>query len=238
MNYYHFNHKLVSDEQQSFVQQLLDCKTFNGSDRLLGCAKGRGTTWFLNTQAEFSVNSVLRHYYRGGLFGKFVKDRYWFNGNENTRAMKEFALLQQLHRWNLPVPRPIAVKITRQCCVYQADILLEKIDETQDLSQYLQTQSLTGEQYQQIGALIRQLHDHHVHHSDLNIHNILLDQQGKFWLIDFDKCRIQQGDGWKQANLDRLLRSFHKERQRLSIHFEVQDWKHLIAGYLQKTDTN
>lgn len=229
--YYYFNAQIVTDEKQSFVQQLLDCKDFSQSDRLLGSSKGRGTTWFLNTEQELGVNSVLRHYYRGGLFGKFVKDRYFFQSNEKTRAMQELRLLEQLYQWHLPVPRPIAIKIKRQCCFYQTDILLEKIADTRDLSQYLQTQRLTPAQYQQIGLLIRQLHDHQVHHSDLNIHNILIDSQGKFWLIDFDKCQIQQGNDWKQGNLDRLLRSFNKEKGRLEIRFEPADWQALIQGY-------
>lgn len=229
--YYHFNTRLVTPEQQAFVQQLLDCKDFSQSDRLLGSSKGRGTTWFLNTEQELGVNSVLRHYYRGGLFGKFVKDRYFFQSNEKTRAMQELRLLEQLYQWHLPVPRPIAIRVKRQCCFYQADILLEKIADTQDLSQYLQTQRLTPAQYQQIGQLIRQLHDHQVHHSDLNIHNILIDSQGKFWLIDFDKCQIQQGNDWKQGNLDRLLRSFNKEKGRLQIRFEQTDWQALAQGY-------
>ncbi|MDP0297898.1 3-deoxy-D-manno-octulosonic acid kinase [Glaesserella parasuis] len=230
--YYHFNTQLVADEKQSFVQQLLDCKDFSQSDRLLGSSKGRGTTWFLNTEKELGVNSVLRHYYRGGLFGKFVKDRYFFQSYEKTRAMQEFRLLAQLSQWQIPVPRPIAIRVKRQCCFYQADILLEKIADTQDLSQYLQTKSLTPAQYQQIGQLIRLLHDHQVHHSDLNIHNILIDHQGIFWLIDFDKCQIQQGNEWKQGNLDRLLRSFNKEKGRLSIHFYPQDWEILYQSYM------
>ena len=129
------------------------------------------------------------------------------------------------------MPRPIAIRVKRQCCFYQADILLEKIANTQDLSQYLQTARLTPTQYQQIGQLIRQLHDHQVHHSDLNIHNILIDTQSKFWLIDFDKCQIQLGNEWKQGNLDRLLRSFHKEQNRLQIQFEVNHWENLLKGY-------
>ncbi|QBQ63031.1 3-deoxy-D-manno-octulosonic acid kinase [Actinobacillus indolicus] len=229
--YYHFNAQLVSPEQQTFIQQLLDCKDFSQSDRLLGSSKGRGTTWFLNTEKELGVNSVLRHYYRGGLFGKFVKDHYFFQGYEKTRAMQEFRLLAQLSQWQIPVPRPIAIRVKRQYCFYQADILLEKIADTQDLSQYLQTKNLTPAQYQQIGQLIRQLHDHQVHHSDLNIHNILIDTQGKFWLIDFDKCQISQGNEWKQSNLDRLLRSFNKEKGRLQIRFEQADWQALVQGY-------
>ncbi|AUI66060.1 MULTISPECIES: 3-deoxy-D-manno-octulosonic acid kinase [Glaesserella] len=229
--YYHFNEKIVSSVQQAFVKQILNCKDFSQSDRLLGSSKGRGTTWFLKTEQELGVNSVLRHYYRGGLFGKVIKDHYFFQGNKNTRAMLEFRLLEQLSQWHLPVPRPIAIKIQRNLCFYQADILLEKIANTQDLSQILQNQPLSSEQYQHIGKLIRQLHDHQVHHSDLNIHNILLDKQGKFWLIDFDKCQIQQNDEWKQGNLDRLLRSFNKETERLNIQFQQNDWDMLLKGY-------
>lgn len=229
--FYQFNSDIVPADQQLFVQQLLDCKNFSVSDRLQGCSKGRGTTWFLHTADKLGVDSVYRHYYRGGLFGKVIKDRYWFCNYDSTRAAKEFSLLRQLHQWGLPVPQPIAFKITRTFGCYQADILLQKIANTQDLSQRLQQSFLITEQYQQIGRLLRQLHNYQVHHSDLNIHNILLDEQGKFWLIDFDKCGIEQGESWKSANLDRLLRSFHKEQKRLNIHFTPQNWQALLTGY-------
>ncbi|OOH89773.1 3-deoxy-D-manno-octulosonic acid kinase [Pasteurellaceae bacterium 15-036681] len=232
MTYYQFNPDIVTTAQQQFVQQILDCKNYHQSNRLLGFSKGRGITWFLNTQTELGVNSVLRHYYRGGLFGKFVKDRYWFSDNKNTRAVQEFELLNQLHQWHLPTPRPIALKITAAFGFYQADILIEKIENTKDLSQFLQKNKLSAAQYQQIGKTIRQLHDHQVHHSDLNIHNILIEENsGNFWLIDFDKCQIQQGEEWKQANLARLLRSFNKEKGRLAIQFEEQDWQELVTAY-------
>ncbi|MCK3656941.1 3-deoxy-D-manno-octulosonic acid kinase [Pasteurellaceae bacterium Macca] len=231
MYYYQFNPKLVPEHTQPLVVQLLDHKNLNS--RLLGQSKGRGITYFLYTETELGVNSVLRHYYRGGLFGKFVKDRYAFQSYEQTRAVKEFELLQQLHRWGLPTPRPIGLKITRQFGCYQGDILIEKIENTQDLSQYLQKQPLTYQQYEQLGILIRQLHNYQVQHTDLNIHNILIDNTGKFWLIDFDKCAITEGDSWKKQNLDRLLRSFHKEVGRLAIQFQAENWAALMAGYKQ-----
>lgn len=232
MQHFLFNDEMVPASQQPLLKSLLGCKTFSTSDRLLGYSKGRGITWFLNTQAELGVNAVLRHYRRGGLFGKLIKDRYFFAGLEQTRAVQEFRLLQQLHQWQIPVPRPLACLVEQQFGTYRADILLEKIEGTQDLSQCLQKSPLTAEQYQQIGRLIRQLHQHQVHHSDLNIHNILWQlETNKFWLIDFDKCQIQTGDSWKQSNLDRLLRSFQKEQQRLNIHFSQMDWQALVAGY-------
>lgn len=230
--FYQYNAELVSKSNQLFVQGLLDCKNFEKSDRLLGYSKGRGTTWFLATNDILKVDSVLRHYYRGGLFGKIVKDRYWFQSLEKTRAAQEFTLLNQMEKWGLPVPRPIAFKITRNTFSYQADILLEKINNTEDLSQLLQHQTLSNEEYRKIGKLIRQLHDHQVHHSDLNIHNILREKgTGKFWLIDFDKCNIQQGSKWKKENLARLLRSFNKEVERLKINFSQENWQALENGY-------
>lgn len=234
MFYYHFNANLVPQNQQILLEKFFTCKNFEKSDRLLGFAKGRGITWFLNTQAELGVNSVLRHYRRGGLFGKIIKDSYLFRGIEHTRAFQEFSLLEKMCAWCLPVPRPIAIQIEKRFCCYRADIIIEKVENTRDLSQILQSRILTDEQYQQIGKLIRQLHNHQVHHTDLNIHNILQDTSGQFWLIDFDKCYIQPGNGWKQGNLDRLLRSFHKEQNRLNIHFSEQNWQALINGYQNK----
>lgn len=231
-NQYLFNADIIAEEQAEFVQSLFSCKNFENSDRLLGFSKGRGTTWFLNTKAELGVNTVLRHYYRGGLFGKFIKDSYFFSGFNQTRAYQEFFLLQQMLEWNLPVPRPVAIKVEKNICCYRADIMLEKLENTQDLSKILQSQNLSSEQYEQIGQLIRRLHNHQVHHSDLNIHNILLGSDGKFWLIDFDKCRIQKGDIWKKGNLARLLRSFKKEQERLNILFKDEDWQAVLKGYL------
>ncbi|MDP8163480.1 3-deoxy-D-manno-octulosonic acid kinase [Pasteurella skyensis] len=232
MNYHQFNPNIVNESQEKVIKELLNTSSFDNHTRLLGFSKGRGITWFLQTDDIFGVNSVLRHYYRGGLFGKLIKESYFFTTLEKTRAMQEFNLLQQMSQWGLPVPQPIAVKINKKVCVYSADILIEKIENTQDLSQFLQKNTLSPQHYVEIGKLIKQLHQHQVHHSDLNIHNILFDElNNKFWLIDFDKCNIQQGEAWKSSNLERLLRSFNKEVERLNIHFNRSDWEILLKGY-------
>ena len=56
----------------------------------------------------------------------------------------------------------------------------------------LQTQTLPKETWMQIGRLIRKLHDLQICHTDLNAHNILLQQteQGQKMLVtDFDMRR-------------------------------------------------
>ena len=205
-------------------------------NRILGEAKGRGTTYFLDSSAEFGVDCALRHYYRGGLFGKFVRDRFLFWGVKNSRSFAEFQLLQKLHLANLPVPKPIAARVKKGALgiCYQADLLCERIPNAQDLTAILQEKSLSVEIWRQIGALIRQLHDLQVCHHDLNAHNILVqnvNDNPRCYLIDFDKCGEKPGDKWKKNNLSRLKRSFLKEKTRLSILFSEEDWAQLLIGY-------
>ena len=71
-------------------------------------------------------------------------------------------------------------------------------------------------------------------HTDLNAHNILVQQletEQKCWLIDFDKCSQKSGDYWKQGNLERLHRSFVKEVGRMNIQFNEENWAELLKGY-------
>ena len=124
--------------------------------RIIGSAKGRGTTYFLNTKDLFGVNTALRHYYRGGLWGKFNKDRYRLQSFTETRSVAEFQLLNQLHQAGVAVPKPIAARVKKGklgIC-YQADILIEKIENAQDLTALLQTQQLPNDVWQAIGKLI------------------------------------------------------------------------------------
>ena len=138
----------------------------------------------------------------------------------------------------LPVPKPIAARVQKGkfgIC-YQADILTEKIENTQDLSLLLQATPLPKEIWTQIGKLIRQLHDQQVCHTDLNVHNILVQQiknRKQCWLLDFDKCTVRSGDSWKTDNLNRLHRSFTKEIKRMKIQFTKQNWADLIEAYNQ-----
>lgn len=183
----------------------------------------------------FGVNAALRHYYRGGLWGKINRDRYTFTSLENTRSFAEFRLLSRLHQAGMPVPKPLAAKVEKLSLGgYRADILTEKVENARDLTALLQTENLSDEAWRQIGKLIRRLHDLQICHTDLNAHNILVQQvkeQEKYWLLDFDKCGEKSGDFWKAQNLARLKRSFLKEAARMGIRFTEGDWKNLLKGY-------
>lgn len=225
------NQTIWYDEQwvNEPLHSLFDAQYWQTEQKIIGSATGRGTTWFIAMQ---QLDAALRHYRRGGLFGKLVSDHYWFQEWGKTRSYAEFHLLHYLRQQGVNVPRPIAARAVKRGLCYQADLLSEKIANARDLVAILQEKSLEESQYIAIGKEIAKLHRAQVNHTDLNIHNILIDEHNIVWIIDFDKCFIQQGDNWKEANLQRLLRSFRKERNKAGIHWQESEWQFLLKAYL------
>jgi 3-deoxy-D-manno-octulosonic acid kinase len=204
-------------------------------DAITGQAIGRGTTYFFqHNQNEY----VLRHYLRGGMIGKMLSDQYLYTGLEQSRAWQEFKLLQQMQTMGLACPTPIAAMLSKSGLYYQADIVLTKIPDAQDLHHILRERSLPPEVWQKIGQTVAEFHNHHINHHDLNIHNIMLDVQYKIWLIDFDKCGIKQGYKWKKSNMARLKRSFEKEKRLSNFHWQLSDWQILMSAYNNAASPN
>lgn len=198
--------------------------------QVLGQSQGRNLTWFVGSAEQ---PMVLRHYYRGGLIGKLVSDCYWFNGIEETRAYREFNLLIALEQLDLPACRAVAAQVTKTGLIYRADLLMKMVPGGRDLVALLTKQPLPEQQWFNIGKTIAAFHRARVYHADLNAHNILIDNDEQTWLIDFDRGEIKPQQGsWCQQNLDRLLRSFEKERNKLeTFYFEPGNWQTLHQGY-------
>lgn len=214
---------------ESVTEHWFEPDFWRNQGKIKGHATGRGTTYFINHNHR---ELVLRHYRRGGLMGKLIADQYLFTGWRHSRALREADLLLHMATLGLPVPQPIAARVSRQGLFCRADIIIEKIANATDVHQLLLSTPLSQQQWQGIGQAIALMHQAQVYHHDLNIHNIMLDSSDKVWLIDFDKCQIQQGNKWKQANLARLLRSLHKEKDKhASYHFNLSHWQSLLAGY-------
>ena len=228
-----FNESLISD----FTAEMLNPSYWQRQDAVTGSAQGRGTTWFVaykdnnNNQHDW----VLRHYYRGGLIGKIIKDSYWFSGVESSRAACEFALLRHMKTLQLPAPEPVAYRVIRHKLTYQADLLSSRIQDAQDLVAVLSEKTLTDDVWQRIGATIKRFHHHGIYHHDLNSHNILLDDKEQVFLIDFDRGELRTNPvntEWKQANMARLQRSFLKELNKLEqFYFTEKNWQALMSGY-------
>lgn len=193
-----------------------------------GAARGRGTTWFIRAGDS---SFVLRHYRRGGLAAKISKDRYWFSNDSETRAFAEWYLTYHLHRAGLPVPTPIAARYVRSGPFYRADLITQRIENSESLTQALLRGPLPLTQWIAIGRCIRRFHDAGVHHADLNAHNILLTPQ-QVYLIDFDRGTLRKRGWWADATLVRLYRSLEKVTLLDAPEsFTDEDWHGLLAGY-------
>ncbi len=206
---------------------------WRNKNAVIGSSVGRNITWFIRyTQHD---EWVLRHYYRGGLVAKFLSDSYFFSSIENTRCYQELNLLETMYQQNLPVPKPIAARVTKRSLCYQADIIIEKIPNAQDLANKLKNHEINQINWQTIGKCIALFHHSGINHSDLNAHNILIDDNNKVWLVDFDKCeKLKPNEDWQEANLVRLKRSFEKEvKLHSGFHYNQQCWQWLKEAYYE-----
>ncbi|MEL7385197.1 MAG: 3-deoxy-D-manno-octulosonic acid kinase, partial [Pseudomonadota bacterium] len=147
-----FDDEIITDPSQA----LFDAQYWQEQDKVVGSATGRGTTWFVQLE---NMQAALRHYRRGGLFGKIVKDHYWFTGWEQTRSLQEFNLLRVLIESGVNVPRPIAARAVKTGLTYRADLLSERIPNAKDLVSILQDNPLPEAMYQKVGQEIAKMHN-------------------------------------------------------------------------------
>ena len=146
--------------------------------------------------------------------------------------MREFVLLRHLRPLGLPVPAPVAARHQQHGLGHRCDIAVRWVPNTQNLVERLQAGTVSANEWSALGQAIRRLHNAQVFHSDLNAHNLLLDDQGQAWVVDFDKCRLRAGEAWKADNLARLRRSLSKEKARHPrLHWCEENWKAFFSGY-------
>jgi 3-deoxy-D-manno-octulosonic acid kinase len=190
-------------------------------------AGGRGSAWFVAGRG--GGEWVLRHYRRGGLVARFVRDAYAWPGEQAVRSFRELRLLEELERLGLPAPAPVAARYLRRGLVYRADLITVAIPGVVPLSARLGP-DLPREAWCAVGACIRRFHDAGVFHADLNAHNVLLDAAGRVWIVDFDRGELRPGTDarWRQANLARLERSLTKIS---AGRYRPEHWAALLDGY-------
>jgi len=206
-------------------------KTWANRSAIIGFAEGRGTTFFVDFQGR---ELVLRHYKRGGKIAEYIEDQYLWLGLSFTRAWREFRLLEYMQKSSLPVPRPVAAHVHKEGLFYRADLITQRIRHTHLLLNELSNNSLEQGHWVALGGTIRRFHDKGIHHVDLNVKNILLDEGGRFYLIDFDKCKLKaKSSYWKQSNINRFKRSILKSVMLdPNIKYDEQCWQWFMQGYV------
>ena len=192
-------------------------------------AGGRGNTMYVgNVPRQF----VLRHFMRGGLVGKFVRDLYLWTSADRSRPFVEWRLLAKLADSGLRVPRPAAARYVRRGPFYSADIITVRIRDVVPLSALLAGQAPEPDFWQQLGASIHSFHASGVYHADMNAYNLQIDNKGELWMLDFDRGRLLAPGAWQQKTLNRLHRSLVKIKTLdPGLNFHDSDWDALLEGY-------
>jgi 3-deoxy-D-manno-octulosonic acid kinase len=189
---------------------------------------GRGEVLIV---AQGDEKWVLRHYRRGGLVARFVDDHYLWLGERRARSFREWRLLRKLHAAGLPVPSPVAAHVYRTGIIYTADIITAYLPNTRKLSWFIEQGAVPRDCWRRIGAMIRAVHDHGVDHPDLTAHNVLIDDAGKSFLVDFDNAELKPPADWRRLGVERFNRSLRKVALETGTDFDAAGWAEVVAGY-------
>lgn len=151
---------------------------------------------------------IVKHYTRGGWLGWLVRERYIRLGK--VRSKVEFDALVAVRALGVRAPRPIAYAYERGL-IYRAWLITEEIKGAVSLASLAlredpKTGPLTHEAMRQIQILISK----GWRHIDLHAGNVLVDESGDAWIIDFDKAA-------QSRERSRSLRDFYLCRWRRAI---------------------
>ncbi len=180
---------------------------------------------------EASTRIFVRQIFRGGML-RFLGNFHW----GYRRVEKEVRAVSKARAANIPVPSIVATKAERIFGpFYKLTVILEEIPTAKPVLQRAGNlaQSDRRKVLEQIGRIIRTMHDNAIYHVDLNVQNILLDENLNPYIIDLDKAvTLGSPDGHKgKSVLARLTRSVEK----MNLSLSRADRIRFLRAYLGKS---
>ncbi len=134
---------------------------------------------------------VVRQYMRGGFLRHFIQSRYLRCGK--TRGEHEYRMLEAARAAGVNVPDPLGFA---SCggLLYKAWLFTREIPCTRSIAQCAEADDdglalLMDSVIAQVSLLIRS----RIFHVDLHPGNVLADEQGEVFLLDFDKASYFKG---------------------------------------------
>ena len=125
----------------------------------------------------------------------------------------------------------MAARYERHGLFYCADLITAELPTRRTLTHALSAAPLDTATWRAVGACVGRLHARGVHHADLNAHNLLLGDDGKVYVLDFDRGRIRPRGAWEQSVLERLQRSLRKVTAAMPAgRFDDEAWQALLQG--------
>lgn len=122
-----------------------------------------------------------RYNYRG--LRDVLRNFLWF-----SRARHCFEIAQQLPQLGLKTPEPFLACEKRKGWFLRESYLATRAILATDLSRLVKTAGYTDALIRNTARFVHRLHDLGVLHGDLKDRNLLLGEDGEFYLIDLDRC--------------------------------------------------
>ena len=160
---------------------------------------------------------VVKHYRRGGFISCFLKRKYLKSGK--TRCQIEYEQLRNADQLGINVPEPLAYAY-KGWIFYQGWLITREIKLQESLAKLScvdakRTHSAIKKLTDQVILLI----NNHIYHTDLHPGNVLVDDNNRVFIIDFDKA------GYYEGNKNKLQRKYLQRWNRAVI-------KHRLPGIL------
>ncbi len=177
-------------------------------------AGGRGAVWAVTLDDH--ERGVLRWYRRGGVIRHLVYDRYF---GWTPRPIRELAVTEAVIHRGVPAPEVLAARVDRlPWGWYRGAIVTREVRGATTFADELRRSTddaVRDAVLTAVGRAIRDLHDHGVHHRDLNANNILVRREGgavQVSFIDFDRADLYRvvTPRVRRRELARLERSLAK----------------------------
>ena len=115
---------------------------------------GRGEVYFIDCNNN---KLVLKEYNRGGLIRYFTKNKYLYLGLKRTRPFKEFLMLKRMHELELPVPRPVSIKLSISGFYYTGKIITEEVLNAVNLKKIIISKKINNQIISNIISVLRNL---------------------------------------------------------------------------------
>lgn len=152
--------------------------------------------------------AVLRVYHRGGMVRHLSASSYVYTGADRTRPFAEWRVNRRLLEAGLPVPEPLAAAFERHGPFYRGALLTRRIPAAAPLPEA--AGRMASADWKKLGKMLGRAAGAGLRHPDLNANNILMDTNGKFWLLDFDRAWIADNVFDPGPMIGRLQRSMRK----------------------------
>lgn len=170
-------------------------------------------------------NIVVRHYKRGGLFGKLNRSFHLrTTGFSRLRASREFQILEKLHSVDFPVPKPLFVAIRKRVfgLAYEAFLGMEELVGFVNFLEWAKSSSSSKEVEEfsfSAGMLAKELLVSNILHTDLHPGNVMVNTDtSEIVLIDFDKHSDVE-----QVELDRSKKFLSERWSRSVVKHSLED---------------